>query len=181
MACVYFTASTLDGFVADGADSLDWLLTREFDPRGPFGYDAFADGVGALAMGSTTYEWIVKNQPGAWIYSQPSWVLTSRGGIIEPGHPVQTFDGAVTDLQPVLAEAAGDKDVWIVGGGQTAAQFVTAGLVDELVVSYAPCSLGTGARLLPVRSEWELAEVDRNGEFVCARWLRRPDPSAVAG
>ncbi|MEH3137875.1 MAG: dihydrofolate reductase family protein [Mycolicibacterium neoaurum] len=181
MACVYFTASSLDGFVVDERDSLDWLVSRDFDPKGPFGYDAFADGVGALVMGSSTYEWIVDNQPGEWPYRQPSWVLTSRDGAIAPGHPVQTFDGDVTQLYSVLAEAAAEKDIWVMGGGRTAAQFVTAGLVDELVVSYAPCSLGTGARLLPVRSEWELAEVDRNGEFVCARWLRRPDPCAAAG
>jgi dihydrofolate reductase len=55
----------------------------------------------------------------------------------------------VTELHTELLAAAGDKDVWVVGGGQTAAQFVSAGLVDELVVSYAPCTLGTGARLLP--------------------------------
>lgn len=170
MACIYFTASTLDGFVVDETDSLDWLLTRTFDPNGPFGYEAFVADIGALVMGSATYEWIVKNQSGEWMYSQPSWVLTSRTGVVLPEHPVRTFDGDVTALHAELVAAAGDKDVWVVGGGRTAAQFVEARLVDELVVTYAPCTLGAGARLLPVRSEWELAEVDRNGEFVCARW-----------
>jgi len=56
--------------------------------------------------------------------------------------------------------------------GDAAAQFVTAGLVDELIVSYAPCSLGAGARVLPVRSEWTLAKSGVNGDFVCARWTR---------
>ncbi|MGW0162289.1 dihydrofolate reductase family protein [Mycobacterium sp. NPDC003323] len=174
MATIYFTASSLDGFVVDEADSLDWLVTREFDPNGAFGYDAFAEGVGAIAMGSSTYEWIVKNHPGEWMYSQPCWVLTSRTGLVQQEHPVQAFDGDVARLHTVLLEAAGDKDVWVMGGGQTAAQFVAAGLVDELVVTYTPCSLGAGARLLPIRSEWELQEVARNGEFVCARWRGAP-------
>ena len=52
--------------------------------------------VGALVMGSTTYEWVVKNQPGDWMYEQPSWVLTHRPHIVVQGHPVQTFDGDVT-------------------------------------------------------------------------------------
>ena len=86
------------------------------------------------------------------------------------GHPVRTFDGDVTNLHDELVAAAGDKDVWVVGGGATAAQFVAAGLIDEMVVTYAPCTLGAGARLLPIRSEWELIDVGRNGEFVCARW-----------
>jgi dihydrofolate reductase len=79
---VYYTASSLDGFVADEAGSLDWLLSRDVDAGGPFGYEAFARDVGALVMGSTTYEWIVANQPGEWPYEQPSWVLTHRPGII---------------------------------------------------------------------------------------------------
>ncbi|ANE78121.1 deaminase [Mycobacterium adipatum] len=170
MATIYFTAATLDGFIVDETDSLDWLVTRDFDPNGPFGYEAFVAEVGALAMGSSTYEWIVKNQPGQWMYAQPSWVLTSRPGIVAAGHPVRTFDGDVTNLHDELVAAAGDKDVWVVGGGATAAQFVAAGLIDEMVVTYAPCTLGAGARLLPIRSEWELIDVGRNGEFVCARW-----------
>jgi dihydrofolate reductase len=96
--------------------------------------------------------------------------MTHRPQIIEAGHQVQTFDGDVTELHPKLVAAAGDRDVWVVGGGDVAAQFVTAGLVDEMIVTYAPCSLGAGARVLPLRSEWELAETAVNGDFVCARW-----------
>lgn len=88
------------------------------------------------------------------------------------GHPVRTFTGDVTLLHPQLVEAAGHKDIWLVGGGATAAQFVDAGLVDDMIVTYAPCSLGSGARLLPTRSEWVLADSGVNGEFVYARWTR---------
>jgi dihydrofolate reductase len=172
MATVYFTASSLDGFVVDDAGSLDWLTSRDVDPGGPFGYEAFAKGVGALAMGSTTYEWLVENQPGDWMYEQPSWVLTHRPEIIADGHPVRTFSGDVTTLHPTLVSAAAGRDVWLMGGGDVAAQFVAAGLVDEMIVSYAPCSLGAGARVLPVRSEWRLTETAVNGDFVCARWLK---------
>lgn len=171
MACIYYTASSLDGFVVDDANSLDWLTSREVDVDGPFGYKAFEKTVGALVMGSATYEWLLADQPGDWMYEQPSWVLTSRPQIIADGHPVRTFDGDVKELYQELVVAAGGRDVWLVGGGQVAAQFVAAGLVDEMIVTYAPCSLGQGARVLPVRSEWTLAEVGRNGEFVCARWV----------
>jgi dihydrofolate reductase len=172
MATVYVTASSLDGFVVDDANSLDWLTSRAIDPNGLFGYEAFAKSVGALAMGSSTYEWIRINQPGDWMYEQPTWVLTHRPEIIAEGHPLRTFAGEVTELHAELVSAAADRDVWVVGGGDVAAQFVAAGLVDEMLVSYAPCSLGTGARVLPLRSEWALQEVGRNGDFVCARWVR---------
>ena len=52
----YFTATTLDGFIADPNHSLDWLFTRKRDEDGPFSYSEFIASVGAMAMGSTTYE-----------------------------------------------------------------------------------------------------------------------------
>ena len=173
MACVYFTAASLDGFIVDDRGSLDWLTSRAIDVNGPFGYKAFETGVGALVMGAATYEWLLANQPGEWMYSQPTWVLTHRPDIIAAGHPVQVFSGAVTELHPQLVAAADDKDVWVVGGGEVAAQFIAAGLVDEMIVSYAPCSLCSGAPVLPLRSEWTLAETGVNGDFVCARWRVR--------
>ncbi|OFB41047.1 deaminase [Mycolicibacterium sp. (ex Dasyatis americana)] len=174
MKTVYYTASSLDGFIVDAEDSLDWLISRNIDQRGPFGYDEFIKTIGALVMGSSTYEWIVKNQPDEWMYEQPTWVLTHRQEIIVAGHPVQVYAGDVGDLHTRVATAAAGKDVWVVGGGDVAAQFVTAGLIDEMIVSYAPCTLGAGAPVLPVRSEWVLAETAANGEFVCARWVRAP-------
>lgn len=172
MTTVYYTASSMDGYIVDEAGSLDWLTSRDIDKDGPFNYDTFIKSIGAVVMGSATYEWIVENHPGKWMYEQPSWVVTHRPQIIIEGHPVQTFDGDVGELHPKLVSAAAGKDVWVVGGGDVAAQFVTAGLIDEMIVSYAPCSLGAGSRVLPIRSEWVLAESAVNGEFVCARWRK---------
>ncbi|TFV55742.1 dihydrofolate reductase [Mycobacterium sp. PS03-16] len=172
MATVYYTASSLDGYIVDENDSLDWLVTRDIDESGPFNYGEFIATIGALVMGSATYEWIKKNHSGEWMYTQPTWVMTHRPHIVDAAHPVQTFDGAVTDLHPTLVAAADGKDVWVVGGGDIAAQFVAANLIDEIVVSYAPCSLGAGSRVLPIRSEWRLADSGVNREFLCARWRK---------
>ncbi|WP_370333984.1 dihydrofolate reductase family protein [Mycolicibacterium hippocampi] len=173
MACVYYTASSLDGYIVDENASLDWLTSRDIDSEGPFAIAPFIANVGALVMGADTYQWIVDNHPGEWMYAQPSWVLTHRTGIVADGHPVTTFDGDVTDLYPTLVSAAAGKDVWLVGGGDTAAQFAAADLIDEMIVSYAPCTLGAGSRLLPIRSEWTLVSSARNADFVCAHW-RKP-------
>ncbi len=65
MATTYYTASTVDGFIADADHSLSWLLSRDVDTRGPMGYDVFFERVGALVMGSTTFRWLVDHELGA--------------------------------------------------------------------------------------------------------------------
>ena len=129
MATIYFTASSIDGFIVDADDSLGWLLSRNIDAAGPFGYQAFSDSVGALVMGATTYEWIVANQPGEWMYSQPTWVMTHRPEIVKPGHPVHAYQGDITELQTRLLQAAGCDEMQ----GYLFSQPLPAADIGELV------------------------------------------------
>lgn len=167
---VYYTATTLDGFVADPAESLDWLLSRESDPDGPLGYTPFLAGIGALVMGGRTYRWVRAHEPGAWPYEQPCWVFTSRAETPPPGADVRLAGGDVAATLPAVVAAAGERDVWVVGGGNLAAQVAAAGLLDEVVVSIAPVTLGEGFPLLPGRVELRPLEVAANGEFACVRY-----------
>ena len=48
-----------------------------------------------------------------------------------------------------MVEAAGGKNVWLVGGGELVGQFYDHGLLDELIVTIASVTLGAGAPLLP--------------------------------
>ena len=48
-----------------------------------------------------------------------------------------------------MVEAAGGKNVWIVGGGELAGQFYDHGLLDELFVQVGSVTLGAGKPLLP--------------------------------
>jgi len=79
-------------------------------------------------------------------------------------------------LHAEMVAAAGELDVWVVGGGPVAAQLAEAGLLDEVVVAIAPVTLGGGAPLLPARVELATREVAQNGEFACVRYaVVRPD------
>jgi Dihydrofolate reductase len=48
-----------------------------------------------------------------------------------------------------MVAAAGNKNVWIVGGGELAGQFYDQGLLDELFVQVGSVTLGAGKPLLP--------------------------------
>ena len=173
---VYYTATSLDGFIADRDNSLDWLLTREADHEGALGYQSFEKRIGAMVMGSTTYRWVQEHGgTDAWTYTVPAWVLTHRDDLTPyPGADIRfTAADTADDLAQLHAEmvaAAGDRDVWIVGGGDLAGQFADLGLLDEVVVTIAPVTLGGGAPLLPRRLELARTEEAVNGEFVCVRY-----------
>jgi dihydrofolate reductase len=169
---VFYTATTLDGFIADEHDSLAWLFKQEQDEAGPMNYDDFIKGIGAVAMGATTYQWLLDHLARSgekWPYELPSWVFTHRS-FDQPDADVRFVQGDVAAVHAEMVAAAGDQDLWVVGGGDLAAQFAEAGLLDELVVYVAPVTLGAGRPLFPRRFDLRLAELDRNGAFVCARY-----------
>ena len=169
----YYTATTLDGFIADPDESLEWLFTRNQDRDGPLNYAAFIADVGALAMGSTTYGWILQHEQGTWPYDLPCWVFTHRELPIVNERIELTSDD-VADVHERMREAAGERNVWIVGGGDLAGQFAERGLLDEVIVYIAPVTLGAGAPLLPRHVELRLEELERNGDFACARYAVVP-------
>ncbi|MGO4257828.1 dihydrofolate reductase family protein [Marmoricola sp. RAF53] len=169
MVTQYFTASSLDGFIAaEPEDGLAWLLTRQIDQAGPQGYEAFIAEVGALVMGSTTYQWLLDHDDGPWPYAMPTWVLTHRD-FPAPEGDVRFTDAPVPQVHAAMVEAAGEKNVWLVGGGDLVGQFHDHGLLDEVWIQYAPLTLGSGAPLLPRRIEFESVALDENGEFACRR------------
>ncbi|MGS0560592.1 dihydrofolate reductase family protein [Microbacterium aurugineum] len=170
MVTHFFTASSLDGFIATDEHSLDWLLTQDVDPDGPMGYNAFEKNIGALAMGSSTYEWVMRHEGGRWGYSQPTWVFSHRELQLPQNADVRLTQQDVQSVHSEMSAAAGDQDIWIVGGGDLAGQFADAGLLDEVWVQYAPVTLGSGAPLLPRRIDLELLDVARNRNFLCGRY-----------
>jgi dihydrofolate reductase len=178
----YYTATTLDGFIAGPDNSLEWLFTRRRDERGLNDYADFIAAVGALAMGSTTYEWILGHEfadkdpaEWKWPYEVPCWVFTHRQLPVVRDARIDFTRGDVAAVHAEMVAAAGDRNVWIVGGGDLAGQFADAGLLDEVIISIAPVTLGAGAPLLPRRLELRLEELGRNGDFVDARFsVARP-------
>ena len=171
----YYTATSLDGFIADPDHSLEWLFTRAREEDGPLSYGDFIAEVGALAMGSTTYEWVLDHEdllahPERWrgFYGdRPSWVFSHHDLPPLPGCDIRFARGGVSEHAGEILASAGDRDVWVVGGGDLAGQFDDAGLLDEIIASVMPVFLGAGAPLLPRRLTSErvsLREVSRRGQ-----------------
>ena len=151
---VYYAAMSLDGFIAEPEEKLEWLTG--FDGPGYAGEGAgdplsdsapkFMAGVGALVMGSKTYEFILGED---WAYGDlPVWVMTSRDLPVAEGAVGLRFAaGPVADLHDEMLGAAAGKDLWVVGGGGLASDYVAAGLLDVVRVTVVPTILGDGLPL----------------------------------
>ena len=163
---VYYAAMSLDGYIADLDENLEWLTgfdgpgyAGDAEHRGPMesSYPAFMEGIGALVMGSKTYEFILGQ---SWVYGDlPVWVLTSRElPAVEEASGLRFASGPVTAIHDEAMEAATGKDLWVVGGGNVATQYLEAGLLDVVQVTIVPVVLGDG---LPLRRAGPAAEADR--------------------
>ncbi len=172
----YYTATSLDGYIADENNSLDWLFEVDRDSTGDPSFSTFFAGVGAMAMGATTYEWVLEHDhllddPGKWrgYYGEtPCWVFTHRELPPVPEAVLHFVQGDVGPVHERMVDAAAGKNVWLVGGGDLVGQFADVGLLDEILVGIAPVTLGRGAPLLPRRlsaSQLELVDVARDRQF----------------
>lgn len=170
----YFTATSLDGFIADESNSLEWLFEVERDPAAGDAFGTFFQGIGAKAMGATTYEWVLEHAAADWqkhYADTPAWIFTHRALPRIEGANVRFVQGDVAPIHEEMTRAAGDKNIWLAGGGDLVGQFADAGLLDEIYVGIAPVTLGAGAPLLPRRltaAQLELVEVAQSGQFVQA-------------
>lgn len=192
MATIYCTATSLDGFIADDEESLSWLFStvaHDRDPEGRHGdgdsldFDQFIPRVGALVCGANTYAWVHREltqdgQDFLWPYEQPSWVVTHRDLDLPEG--VLAFAGDVRELHSAMTEAAGEKDLWIIGGGDLAGQFADAGLLDKVWVHQTPVVLGAGKPLLPRRLRLRRERIERDRQLTAMLFdVVGPEPHRV--
>ena len=178
---IYNTATSLDGFIADTDDSLEWLFSVSQSPEAETEQSDFEKSVGAFVEGSTTYEWVLRetgvlDEPRKWqqLYGdRPTFVFTTRDLPRPEGADVRFVSGALLDHLGDLRTAARDGHLWVVGGGDLAGQFLDIDALDEIRVLIAPVTLGAGAPLLPRRidaSRLTLTESVQHGEFAALRY-----------
>lgn len=154
---VFDAATSLNGWIADEQGSLDWLFAVPGGDAPDEGL--FPSGAAVLVEGSTTYEWVLAHEhllahPERWqaLYGdKPTFVFSSRTLPVPEGADVRFLARPVVEALPAIRAAAGDGDIWVVGGGDLAGQFLDAGALDEIALSVAPVALTGGAPLLPRR------------------------------
>jgi len=155
---VYYVAASLDAYIATPDGGVDWL-TRFHTAGEDHGAGELQSSVDALLLGSHTYEFAL--QLGHWPSpDKPSWVFTHRN--LRVLHPSITLTSQTPAEVIELLSTRGARRAWLMGGGQLAASFRSAGLISRLIISIFPVILGSGIPLFaPTASSedaWRLIE-----------------------
>lgn len=163
MKTIYFAAASLDGYIADQNDSLEWLFKN--GPTDISFIDEFVNTVGAIAMGSSTYQWLLDNSK-EWSYKVPSLVFTNRKLKVMDGADVRFVKGDIRDHHQESKKLAGAKNIWIMGGGDLAGQFFEHGLIDEMHIQTVAVFLNEGKKLFARRTDkaFRIKEIRQRGD-----------------
>lgn len=145
MTVKVYIAASLDGFIADPQDGLDWLTALPNPTGSDFGFAEFLSGVDAILMGRRTFEVVCGF--GEWPYVKPVYVLSSHLADI----PERVRSQATLLRGPVEAALArvsrdGHQQVYL-DGGKLIQSCLRADLVDELTVTRVSILLGAGIPL----------------------------------
>jgi dihydrofolate reductase len=154
MKTQYFTASSLDGYIATEDHSREWLF--QLGDVNQTSYPEFIKNVGALAMGASTYLWMIHHlidlpggDKGFWPYSQPTWVFSHRDLPTIPNANIHFVRGDIRPVHEQMKSAVDERNIWLVGGGDLVGQFFDADLLDEIIVQIGSVTLSKGQPLLP--------------------------------
>jgi dihydrofolate reductase len=149
---------SLDGFVAgpnisaknplgEGGERLhDWLFSAKTDVDEAV-QAAAHNNAGAVVIGGHTYATAID---GAWGGNTPFEIPAFVDTYELPAVQKEGFIYVTTGLEAVIAqakEAAGEKNIWVMGGGGTIAACIEGGWYDEFYLHIAPVLLKQGLRL----------------------------------
>ncbi len=140
----YQLAVSLDGLIGTQDGSADWL-----DPYGSVAMAAlgpYLKEIGGLVMGRVTYEQMRGFGPGPFD-DIPTVVLTTNSTLQVGASAQVCLDGPQGAIDAI--EKRIDGDIWLFGGGKTAACFLDEGLIDLIELTVVPVVLGTGLPLFP--------------------------------
>lgn len=158
-----YIATTLDGKIARKDGSLDWLIGFPNPDQIDYGYEQFLSTVGTTIMGKNTYREITGFGVD-WPYTgMNSYVVTTDKDFI-PTTP-DTFILS-TNLKDFVNDLKNrnEKDIWLIGGGKLIASFLDNDLLDRMILTLIPVTIGEGIPLFPDITKdtaWTLTNVER--------------------
>jgi len=145
-----YIAASIDGYIARENGDLDWL-DRVGDQDEDYGFKKFLDSVDAVILGRKTYE-VAATAYGTekWPYHGKKMIVLSKT-LQTVIAEAQVYSDNLADLTTKLY-SEGVRHIWV-DGGKTISQFLSLGMVDEMIISIIPILLGSGIPLFNINKE----------------------------
>jgi dihydrofolate reductase len=142
MSASVFVGISVDGFMARLNGAVDFLP----ETPEPHGFEEFFASVDALVIGRKTWEWVASC--GSWLYGQKRVVVLSSQPVdfsLFPAARLEHMSGPPAEIVARLA-SSGAQHLYI-DGGITMQRFLSAGLIDRLIITRVPVLIGQGIPL----------------------------------
>lgn len=153
---ILYIATSQDGFIADKNGGVDWLPQPKNDAElKAVGYEDLMSRIDTILMGSNSYKQILGFGDWGWPDKQ-TYVFTSKLLGSEQPHITITHDSPV-QFMAKMKNRKSDKNIWLLGGAALAKSFAQDGLIDEIILTIIPQTLGDGIPLGLTFESFDLA------------------------
>ena len=152
---ILYIATSLDGFIADINGGVDWLPhPKDNAELEAVGYKNLMERIDTILMGSRSYKQILSFGDWGWLDKQ-TYVFTS--GQLETDKPyISITHDNPFEFMTKLKDRKPDKDIWLLGGAQLAKSFAQEDLIDEIILTITPQTLGKGIPLGLIFNKFDL-------------------------
>ncbi|MEO1280355.1 MAG: dihydrofolate reductase family protein [Pseudomonadota bacterium] len=138
-----YCGASLDGFVADGDGDTSWLQPFE---AAIFRESGFLDQVGAVILGRRAFEFLYAF--GEWPYDNKAGFIVSSTLEMKLPARCRFARSGVRDAVVAAKAAAGDLDVWVVGGAMMLQSALRERVVDRIEMCLVPVLVGQGLAVM---------------------------------
>lgn len=153
-----YVAASLDGRIANGAGSVDWLTSPHDGSKEDYGYAALLSRVSTILMGRRTYEDII-GFSCEYPYKQfENIVYTRNRSYSGKNHKTDgvdlkvTTDNLIDHVCELKAQGPAESVIYANGGGELFSELLRGRLIDEIILTIHPSIQGDGPLLFPGQS-----------------------------
>lgn len=143
---ILYIAASLDSYIARQDGNVDWLDYPDYQlPNEDYGYPDFYKSIDTTLMGNNTYKMILGFDVPFPYPEKTNYVFTRSTDKQDNGF-VKFISGDIAEFVRQLKNGQG-QDIWLIGGGQINTLLLNNDLIDKIILTLIPITIGQGIPL----------------------------------